>query len=87
MPEVFKKFTILDQTIFRVTRNADINIEEGLFDEDIDFRDAMKDLLKTRKKLCAVRLDLYQHSSADLEKYITKKLDLTPCLLYTSRCV
>ena len=85
VPEVFKKFTILDQTIFRVTRNADINIEEGLFDEDIDFRDAMKDLLKTRKKLCAVRLDLYQHSSADLEKYITKKLDLTPAQVFVHR--
>ena len=39
--QVFKNFEIISRCIFRVTRNADIAIDEGLYDHDVDFRDIM----------------------------------------------
>ena len=55
--QVFKNFEIISRCIFRVTRNADIAIDEGLYDHDVDFRDIMSDLVKKRKKLQPVRLE------------------------------
>lgn len=40
----------------RVTRNADISVDEGLFDFDIDFRGVMTEMLKKRRRLDVVRL-------------------------------
>ena len=81
---IFRKFTILDKTIFRITRNADINIQEGLFDEDADYRQAMQALLKTRKKLCPVRLELQGHINLDFQKYMCKKLGLEPAQVFSN---
>ena len=39
---VFKNFEIISRCIFRVTRNADITMDEGLYDHDVDFRDIMR---------------------------------------------
>ncbi len=74
--KVFKKYTVKEKTIFKIVRNADIDVQEGLFDEDIDFRDTMKKLLKARKKLCPVRLDLHGEVSAEFKKYLLSKLQL-----------
>lgn len=74
--KVFKKYHVKEKTIFKIVRNADIDIQEGLFDEDIDFRDTMKKLLKARKKLCPVRLDLYGEVSPEFKKYLLSKLHL-----------
>ena len=55
--QVFNKHQVLEKTIFRITRNADINVEDS--DElEIDFRTAMEELLKRRRRLAPVRLEL-----------------------------
>ena len=82
--KVFKNYTVLDKTIFKVTRNADINIQEGLFDEEVDYRKAMSELLKARRKLRPVRVDIYGAGHADIRKYIAKKLDLDAAQVFTS---
>ena len=53
---IFAGSSVQKQCLFRVTRNADITVDEGMMDHDIDFRDVMSDLLKKRRKLAAVRL-------------------------------
>ena len=47
-----------EKCLFRVTRNADIDVKEGMMDHDIDYREIMADLLKRRRKLAAVRLQV-----------------------------
>lgn len=54
---VFPNFTVYDKTIFRVTRNADIDVNEALYDHDVDFRDIMEEVIKKRKKLAPVRIE------------------------------
>ena len=43
---IFNASTVQKQCLFRVTRNADITVDEGMMDHDIDFRDVMSELLK-----------------------------------------
>ena len=45
---IFGKETIQEKCLFRVTRNADIDVKEGMMDHDIDYREIMTELLKRR---------------------------------------
>ena len=74
---IFRNCKILDKTIFRITRNADVTVEEGLYDHDIDYRTIMTDVLKKRKKLAPVRLELYRSDNIRLMQYLCKKLGLS----------
>ena len=48
---IFGKDAVQEKCLFRVTRNADIDVKEGMMDHDIDYREIMADLLKRRRKL------------------------------------
>lgn len=74
---IFRNCKILDKTIFRITRNADVTVEEGLYDHDIDYRTIMTDVLKKRKKLAPVRLELYRSDNVRLMQYLCKQLGLS----------
>ncbi len=71
---VFKNFEMISRCIFRVTRNADIAMDEGLYDHDVDFRDIMSELVKKRKKLQPVRVEFQGKPSADIIDVISKTL-------------
>lgn len=72
--QAFGKYTLLDKGLFRVTRNADINVEEGMLDHDIDYREVMRELLKKRRKLAAVRLQVSHKTSQELVDMLCQKL-------------
>ena len=73
---IFKNYKVVDKTLFRLTRNADITVEEGLYDQDFDFREAMEELCKKRKKLHPVRMQLSETFSQPALQFLCKKLDL-----------
>ena len=58
----------------RVTRNADITVDEGLFDFDIDFRGVMEEMLKKRRRLDVVRLQFSSRPGDRLSAFLCKKL-------------
>ncbi len=72
----FEKSIIVEKCLFRVTRNADINVEEGMFDHDIDYRVVMRELLKKRRKLAAVRLQIFGNESQNIVNILLDKLML-----------
>lgn len=74
--QVWDNFEIISKCIFRVTRNADIPIDEGLFDHDVDFRDIMSKMVKKRKKLSPVRLEFQGNPDSDTISVLTKTLDV-----------
>lgn len=74
--KVFPNFEVCGRYIFRITRNADIDADEALFDHDVDFRDVMKELIKKRKKLAPVRIELFKTSSPVDKELLAKKLGL-----------
>ncbi len=72
----FGKTNLLCKCLFRVTRNADINVEEGMFDHDIDYRVVMGELLKKRRKQAAVRLQFYGEAPEEIRGFLLEKLVL-----------
>ena len=56
-PTVFKGYKIKSKSLLRITRNADIDAD-ALYDEDLDYREFMEGLIKQRKKLAPIRLEL-----------------------------
>ena len=57
LPRMFPGYTVLSKTLARITRNADIDAD-AIYDEDLNYRDHMAEVVKLRKKLCPVRLEL-----------------------------
>ncbi len=74
---VFSNFDIHSRCIFRVTRNADIPINEGLFDHDLDFRDIMAKMVKKRKKLHPVRIEFQGNPDGETVSILSKVLDVS----------
>lgn len=72
----FKDFEIQHRYIFRVTRNADIDVNEALFDHDLDFRDVMEEVIKKRKKLAPVRIEISDTLDDGYIEYLSQKLGL-----------
>ena len=67
--KLYPAYQIREKSIIRITRNADIDAGD-VYDEDLDYRGMMEQLLKKRKRLNPGRLEL----SRDLHKSIRKKL-------------
>ena len=74
---IFGKDTVQEKCLFRVTRNADIDVKEGMMDHDIDYREIMADLLKRRRKLAAVRLQVTPTAPQEIVRILCEKLELT----------
>lgn len=73
---IFGKEQIVEKCLFRVTRNADIDVKEGMMDHDIDYREIMADLLKRRRKLAAVRLQITPTAPTEVVRTLCAKLEL-----------
>ncbi|MGN1417066.1 MAG: polyphosphate kinase 1 [Oscillospiraceae bacterium] len=69
VPQVFREYTVKSKSLLRVTRNADIDAD-ALYDEDLDYREFMEDIIRQRKRLSPVRLEL----SRELDDEIVNKL-------------
>ena len=74
---IFGKDAVQETCLFRVTRNADIDVKEGMMDHDIDYREIMADLLKRRRKLAAVRLQITPTAPQEIVRILCEKLELT----------
>ncbi|MBE6875313.1 MAG: polyphosphate kinase 1 [Ruminococcus sp.] len=76
-PQIFKNDKFLDAAIIRVTRSGSISFESSAQDEDTDFRDTMKDLIRKRNKQDAVRLQMNSMLDEEAMAYLLKKLKLS----------
>jgi polyphosphate kinase len=70
----FHKYVIDDKAIVRITRNADIDENEALFDHDIDYREEMQELLQSRAKLSPVRIQYIGSAHSKAVNKIRKAL-------------
>lgn len=57
LSKIYSKYTVREKSIMRITRNADIDTITA-YDEDLDYRDNMEHLIRQRKRLSPVRLEL-----------------------------
>ena len=75
IPDVFPGYTVKAKSLIRVTRNADIDAD-ALYDEDLDYRDFMVDLIKKRKRLAPVRLEMSRELDGDIVDTLCDYLDV-----------
>ena len=75
IPKVFERYNIKAKSLIRVTRNADIDAD-ALYDEDLDYRDFMTELIKRRKKLAPVRLELTREMDGEIVDILCDHLEL-----------
>lgn len=67
--KIFPNYEIKAKSLLRVSRNADIDAD-AMYDEDLDYREFMSGLMKKRRRLAPIRLEM----SRDLDKRIVKLL-------------
>lgn len=65
IPKVFKGYFVKAKSLIRVTRNADID-PDAMNDEDLDYREFMVNLIKKRRRLSPVRLELSRELDGDI---------------------
>ncbi len=77
--EVFNMYTTKRASVICVTRNADIDPNDGTEEDlDYDYREHMKRMLKKRARLAPVRLESDTPLSSVTEKFLLKRLNLKP---------
>ena len=81
---VFAKYKVTEKAVICVTRNADIDTDAGLLDEDTDYRQHMKKILKKRLRLSPVRLEIQGAMSEESQKYLRSKLGLDKAQVFHS---
>lgn len=77
VPRIFKGYHVKSKSLIRITRNADIDAD-AMYDEDLDYRDFMVELIKKRKKLAPVRMELSKEMDGEIIDLLCGYLDLDP---------
>ena len=81
--KVFKGYKVKGKSLIRVVRNADIDAD-ALYDEDLDYREFMEELMKERKKLSPVRLDMSSEIDESVVDALCRYLDVLPERVFRS---
>ena len=84
LPNVFTKYKVAEKSLIRITRNADIDAD-SIYDEDLDYRSHMADVIRQRRKLCPVRLEMTRDLDSDIVNRIRTILELEKEQVYHSR--
>ena len=83
--ELFTGYEVQLTMTVSVTRNADINLDAGVNDEDEDYRQQMKKILKKRKRLAPIRLEVYREADRKFVSYLCEQLQLQEEQVFVSR--
>ena len=74
--EIFDRYEICSKSLIRVLRNADIDPDEEMYDDDTDFRKVMEQLVSRRKRLCPIKLEYTRLMDQSVLDLLCKHLDL-----------
>ena len=84
LPKVFSGYRVVSKSLIRVTRNADIDAD-ALYDEDLDYREFMAKLIKRRRRLAPVRLELSRELDGDIVKTLCAYTDVKQDAVFRCR--
>ncbi len=85
--DIFKIYKIESSSIICVTRNADISLDEEKFDDDNDdYRTHMSHLLKKRKRLAPVRLEIQGEPAAEMVELLCDRLKIKRTQVFKFQC-
>lgn len=76
MPKIFEKYQIKSKSLIRIIRNADIDVDEAVDNEDTDYRDSMERMIRQRKRLCPVKMEYSRLLDETIILNLCKELEL-----------
>ena len=85
MSKIFNNYQIKSSSLIRIIRNADIDVDEALDNEDADYRKSMEKLIKKRKMLQPVKLECYKASDEWIIHLLQEKLMLKKRQIFYSQ--
>lgn len=83
--DVFSMYTVKHTNVACVTRNADIDVVESTDENDDDYREHMKRILKKRSRLAPVRLECESPLTEGLAALLLKPLGLKKSQVFITR--
>lgn len=83
LPKMFRNYVVKEKSLVRVTRNADIDTET-IYDEDLDYRDAMENLIRQRKRMKPVRMELSRELSKKMVQSLCKTIQVDKTHVFLS---
>lgn len=82
---LFESYEVKESYKMRVTRNADIDWDDEDYEFAEDYRSHMKKMLKKRKRLVPVRLELDHMPTQDLLDWLLSKLSLDESRVFVTQ--
>lgn len=79
---VFDTYTVEEKIQICITRNADIHAEDEDCEKNEDFRKVMQKLLKDRRRLAPLRLEMTDHPSSKMLKFLQSRLRLSDSQIF-----
>lgn len=76
LPTLFKGDTVSERLKFYITRSADVDADDEMFDDTKDYRQKMLKVLKERRHMGVLRLDVSRRPSARMYRYLVDSMDL-----------
>ena len=83
---VFEMYDVLEKTVLCVTRNADIQVDDETFGvEDGDFRKKMEKLLRQRRRMAVVRVEINRPVSDHFKEHFRSRFEVSDAQIFLSR--
>ncbi len=81
---IFSHFEMKGKALIRIVRNADIDPDEEMFDDDTDFRQVMEQLVSRRRRLAPIRLEYNNATDETVIDTLCKYLKLKKNYVFSS---
>ncbi|MCC8017999.1 MAG: polyphosphate kinase 1 [Lachnospiraceae bacterium] len=82
--QIFTHFEVKSKSLIRVLRNADIDPDEEMYDDDMDFRQVMEQLVSKRRRLCPIKLEYSREMDDSVIALLCKYLKLKKNYVFRS---
>ena len=83
---VFEMYDVLEKTVLCVTRNADIQVDDETFGvEGGDFRKKMEKLLRQRRRMAVVRVEIDHPISDHFKEHFRSRFEVSDAQIFLSR--
>ena len=83
---VFEMYDVLEKTVLCVTRNADIQVDDETFGvESGDFRKKMEKLLRQRRRMAVVRVEINRPISDHFKEHFRSRFEVSDAQIFLSR--
>lgn len=83
--QVFGMYEVLEKVCFCITRNADVDPRDEAFDVEEDFRRKMEKVLRQRRRLGVVRVEVSAPLSSSMESWFRERFDVKPHQIFVTR--